>query len=241
MRLICVCLLVSSLVSGCLTVPKENVVCNTPYIRFQDDCCLDRNGNSICDADETTTTQPRPTTTTAAPTTTLPPTTTTLPPTTTTLAPTTTTVQATTTTAAPTTTLPQPTTTTEPPVCTESDGGIDEWVKGTTTRGMEAAVDKCVGSAILHEYYCGGNRIGMKQIDCTTGCDDGRCIGCEDSDGGDNPEVYGEVRMSSEWTKADKCSNIDGITLREFFCKSHTELGYRDVVCPTSCAGDYCH
>ena len=28
------------------------VVCDEPYIRFGDSCCLDENSNSICDSDE---------------------------------------------------------------------------------------------------------------------------------------------------------------------------------------------
>ncbi|MBN2422969.1 hypothetical protein JXB41_07115 [Candidatus Woesearchaeota archaeon] len=30
----------------------DNIVCNTPYIRIADTCCLDKNNNSICDNDE---------------------------------------------------------------------------------------------------------------------------------------------------------------------------------------------
>jgi hypothetical protein len=30
----------------------EKIVCNTPYIRIADSCCLDQNSNSICDNDE---------------------------------------------------------------------------------------------------------------------------------------------------------------------------------------------
>ena len=31
---------------------EEKIICNPPYIRFADTCCLDRNSNSICDNDE---------------------------------------------------------------------------------------------------------------------------------------------------------------------------------------------
>jgi len=32
---------------------SDNIVCNAPYIRFADTCCLDANSNNICDNDET--------------------------------------------------------------------------------------------------------------------------------------------------------------------------------------------
>jgi len=42
------------LVSGCLEESPNggSVVCNTPYIRFEAGCCLDKNGNAVCDVDE---------------------------------------------------------------------------------------------------------------------------------------------------------------------------------------------
>ncbi|MFC2162965.1 hypothetical protein ACFLRF_04730 [Candidatus Altiarchaeota archaeon] len=65
--------------------------CSRPYMDFEGDCCLDANGNSICDSPEATTTIPKDdptikatsttvkaTTTTIKATTTIPPTTTTL-------------------------------------------------------------------------------------------------------------------------------------------------------------------
>ena len=40
---------------SCANVDKE-IVCESPYIRFADSCCLDADANKICDNDETTTT-----------------------------------------------------------------------------------------------------------------------------------------------------------------------------------------
>lgn len=55
---------------GCVCGP----VCNKPYIRVANDCCLDKNDNRICDRDEATTTTTKPATTTSSSTTTsLPP------------------------------------------------------------------------------------------------------------------------------------------------------------------------
>ena len=42
-------------------IPQE-IVCNFPYIRHADDCCLDKNSNDICDSDETIIPEPQPST-----------------------------------------------------------------------------------------------------------------------------------------------------------------------------------
>lgn len=39
---------------------EKLVVCESPYIRYGTECCLDQNNNKICDNDEGTTTQPTP-------------------------------------------------------------------------------------------------------------------------------------------------------------------------------------
>ena len=36
------------------TMTIVTVVCNPPYMRFANACCLDQNGNQICDSDEAT-------------------------------------------------------------------------------------------------------------------------------------------------------------------------------------------
>lgn len=40
-----------------LNITSQKVVCNKPYILVGTSCCLDQNGNSICDKDETTSRQ----------------------------------------------------------------------------------------------------------------------------------------------------------------------------------------
>jgi hypothetical protein len=39
------------LASGCAQ-KRPDIVCNPPYIRFEDSCCMDQNSNNICDDDE---------------------------------------------------------------------------------------------------------------------------------------------------------------------------------------------
>jgi hypothetical protein len=45
-------------ISGCVQNTQPGIVCNKPYIRHGEDCCLDQNDNSICDDDETQAQQP---------------------------------------------------------------------------------------------------------------------------------------------------------------------------------------
>ncbi len=62
------------LASGCIegltpsaatSTTQPSIVCNRPYIRVGGDCCLDRDGNGVCDRDETSMTEPSMTPTTA--------------------------------------------------------------------------------------------------------------------------------------------------------------------------------
>ncbi|MBU4266457.1 MAG: hypothetical protein L6243_01785 [Candidatus Altiarchaeales archaeon] len=38
-----------AILSGCLS---DSIVCNSPYIRFEDYCCLDENDDGVCDSDK---------------------------------------------------------------------------------------------------------------------------------------------------------------------------------------------
>jgi len=118
---------------------------------------------------------------------------------------------------------------------------MDQYTKSVVTQGSRTGKDRCTNKATLSEYFCAGNMISSKSIQCPTGCEDGRCLGCQDTDGGDFPEVYGVVTIGSELTKKDICSNQgDGNDLREFFCISHEELSSRTVTCPGGCDGGRC-
>ena len=38
--------------SGCASQPEKQQTCNKPYVLINNDCCLDRNENSVCDINE---------------------------------------------------------------------------------------------------------------------------------------------------------------------------------------------
>jgi hypothetical protein len=256
-----VALTLALLVCGCACMPpkevkteekKDSLVCPAPYIQVGGECCLDRDGNDVCDRDETPTTtvpeeaeQEETSTTEPAatePTATVPePTTTTIAAASTTTQPAVTASTLPTTTTSTTTTSTSTTTTVHLP-CTDSDGGENELVKGMVRRGAETGYDSCEGTATVREFYCmPSDKISWKLIQCPKGCSDGACIGCVDTDGGDNPGTYGEAKLGTTLLKKDMCQTIgNGTTLQEYFCKSRDEIGSRIVDCPGGCSGGRC-
>jgi hypothetical protein len=254
-----VALALALLVCGCACMPakdgkaaesKDSVVCPAPYIEVGGECCLDRDESGVCDRDETPTTAApeeaeREETSTTEPPATEPPTT--VPEPTTTIAAATTTQPAVTSSTSPTTTTSATTTSTSTTTtvhlpCTDSDGGENELLKGMVRRGAETGYDSCEGTATVREFYClPSDKISWKLIQCPKGCQDGACIGCTDTDGGDNPETYGETKLGTTLLKKDLCQKIgNGTTLQEYFCKSRDEIGSRIVDCPGGCSGGRC-
>lgn len=62
------------------------------------------------------------------------------------------------------------------PNCTDSDGGKDYYVKGTTYLGNTPNVDVCSNSSVLWEYSCDdANTFRSESYSCPNGCDDGAC------------------------------------------------------------------
>lgn len=76
--------------------------------------------------------------------------------------------------------------------CTDSDGGLDYGVKGTTTLRSDVYVDYCNHAGVvsecsgsecyLNEHYCySDSKVGQKSdIVCPNGCKDGTCVKGED-------------------------------------------------------------
>jgi hypothetical protein len=63
-------------------------------------------------------------------------------------------------------------------VCTDSDSGMDQFTKGTTSFGQTTYQDSCYSNLSVLEYYCSSNKsIGTTTISCGSGneCQDGRC------------------------------------------------------------------
>lgn len=65
--------------------------------------------------------------------------------------------------------------------CTDSDGGKDYYIKGTTTfgntMGSGTSTDICFNATYLSENYCGSDSMNHVEIyQCPNGCSDGACL-----------------------------------------------------------------
>ena len=121
------------------------------------------------------------------------------------------------------------TTTTAPPTqaCTDSDGGINYYIKGTVTYQGNTYTDFCSSDGrTLYEYYCDEN--DAKQSSTLTLSSDKICVDgvvkenlwtCEDSDGGKDIHVKGSVTVykadgSVASTTVDACSGYYSVSER---------------------------
>ncbi|MDD5172461.1 MAG: hypothetical protein PHF60_05505 [Candidatus ainarchaeum sp.] len=70
--------------------------------------------------------------------------------------------------------------------CSETDGGLNIYKKGTTTAGEEEFTDECVDFEEIREYYCYGDEIRFKVEHCGPGyicnMESYRCVEGEVSD-----------------------------------------------------------
>ena len=108
--------------------------------------------------------------------------------------------------------------------CSDSDGGIDIYEAGDTyvmytTCGDITYEDFCSGNEVF-EYSCGADNAEGEYILCPNGytCSSGKCVSenggtCTDTDGGINPDVYGEA-TDSYGTYKDFCASEEAIMER---------------------------
>src|SRR3989339_368306 len=149
----------------------------------------------------------------------------------------------------------------EPPehVCTESDNGEDQFVKGTATFSRNNYDDRCIDTEYLGEFYCKlwpGKTLPIlasNSIRCDNGCKDGACLAeppveepqpeeCVDSDNGRDYFVKGETADFGD-TRKDVCFNSK--TLTEFYCEqaegqSRPSRGAEQKKCDYGCKDGAC-
>jgi hypothetical protein len=104
--------------------------------------------------------------------------------------------------------------------CSDSDGGEDASKAGTVTKGDISQADKCSGDTKVTEYYCSGNDVNTKIINCASGykCQNGACVElpkCVDSDNGKDKFEKGTVTTPSN-TYVDDCYSSTQVL--EYFC-----------------------
>ena len=137
--------------------------------------------------------------------------------------------------------------------CTDSDGGINFNVKGTTTgwyNGSLYTVNDSCKEGVLTEYYCSGANINLTSHNCPSGCSNGACINqttnttnstCSDSDGGINYYLQGTTTNATV-SHTDACvPNPGSVTalLTEFYC-SGSAVQNATYGCPNGCSNGAC-
>jgi hypothetical protein len=143
------------------------------------------------------------------------------------------------------------------PTCTDSDKDdnptnlLDKELKGTTT-GYKSATDtssytytdECSSSTTLVEYYCSSGYVTSDTaVSCDTGCNDGACNYCTDSDGGIKYPTKGEVIGPEEVggtmeTNTDNC--VDENTLDEYYCSDEGLASLDIYTCKYGCSAGKC-
>jgi len=136
--------------------------------------------------------------------------------------------------------------------CTDSDGGANFDVKGTTGIPENMKEDYCRDAGSVIELTCAIDYVGWRGDwhDCHLGCSNGACLTapsptptpsqptCTDSDKGKNYLVKGSTTVvkadGTTETNTDSC-NKDG-TIKEWYCQDNAALG-ENVKCP---AGRIC-
>ncbi len=127
-------------------------------------------------------------------------------------------------------------------VCSDSDGGMDIFERGTVREGGGVYTDYCSGTSSVKEYYCSGDTMVQATANCGDEyyCSDGRCVEytCRDDDGGRDEDEFGTVtKGSGEWE--DGCYDSD--TVREYYCDGNdVEYELRNCGSGETCSGGEC-
>jgi hypothetical protein len=141
--------------------------------------------------------------------------------------------------------------------CTDSDGGMNYYIKGNSTDSIKTLIEGCVDSSNnVREFFCGEDgKIYSEDYDCPNGCKEGACIKtnstnqtyetCIDSDGGLNYYIYGIVSLKDSLTQQassmiDYCG--DSNYLMEAYCPP-TGIGVvknEKHFCPNGCKEGAC-
>jgi hypothetical protein len=104
--------------------------------------------------------------------------------------------------------------------CSDTDGGSDQYQKGTVTKGELTETDECYGTTKVTEYYCDDKAIKSSLITCGSGyeCENGACVelpACTDSDNGKDKFTKGTVSAGNN-DYVDDCYSSTQVL--EYYC-----------------------
>ncbi|MBU0532780.1 hypothetical protein KKB44_04795 [Candidatus Micrarchaeota archaeon] len=128
--------------------------------------------------------------------------------------------------------------------CEDSDDGENADEQGTVTLGSVSGTDSCYDSDTVTEYYCDGNIIKNKTINCDSGyeCVDGECVEeetCTDSDNGKDQFTKGTTSYEND-EYVDNCYSSSAVL--EYYCASDTEIDVEKINCDSGyeCSNGKC-
>ncbi len=126
--------------------------------------------------------------------------------------------------------------------CSDTDGGLDYYVKGNVNSLNLTYVDYCSGLT-LTEYYCINTSVQSVNYNCPQQCINGACTQtppteyCTDTDGGIDYYVKGYIN-STNGTYTDQCLT-NTTTLTEYYCYNQTPQT-TNYNCPQQCINGAC-
>ena len=130
-------------------------------------------------------------------------------------------------------------------LCTDSDGGFNLNVRGTTTDSSGSSTDFCFQNNEVTEYSCLNDYSKeMRSLRCGGGeiCIDGACVinsslwensPCNDSDGGNNIYVRGETKTTKE--ESDYKEHVDECKSGRIDESACNYLGIIEIYMSTPC------
>ncbi|RLG10671.1 hypothetical protein DRN73_07230 [Candidatus Pacearchaeota archaeon] len=120
--------------------------------------------------------------------------------------------------------------------CSDTDGGINYYEKGTATSSTASVTDFCLTNKTLQEVYCDSNNyVNSVQYTCPVNCSQGACINCTDTDGGVDIYTKGTV-TTPKGSFTDYCQP-DG-SVFEYSCEPEG-IGKR-YECSSGCQDGAC-
>ncbi len=135
------------------------------------------------------------------------------------------------------------------PVCTETDGGVKEFLAGSVAYNGSQYNDECKTSNSVNEYYCDDlGLVQMGTLPCANGCEGGACntepIVCHDSDSDLPVNQYLMNRGTCHDSSQSVQDTCDGTMLKEYYCEptflGQPMCGYTSYNCDGMIPGSSC-
>jgi hypothetical protein len=101
--------------------------------------------------------------------------------------------------------------------CTDTDNGMDQFIKGTAKLGLVSHTDSCYSPSSVLEYYCSANKtIATTTIPCGSGdeCVDGKCQAAACASVNANLDTADEEQIVDSFGSSDPLVLVNGGVVR---------------------------